>query len=270
MAADPSQLEAALNAIVEPELGLALGELGVLRSVGQKRRRARIVLALPVAAWPAADALAGDIDRVARGPGGRRRRHRRHRDDRRGAGSAPPPPARRHARGDGRSWGRRRGGARSRCPRPRRKRPRGRAAAGVPPARVQDPRHRCLVRQGRSGQVDGDGQPGHRTGAGRVRGRAARCGRVRLLGAQDARHRSRPGHPRRHRGPDGRARRALPLHGLLRAGRPAGDLARPHAAQGDPAVPHRRLLGTPRLRAHRHAPRHRRRGVDAGGGHAPR
>jgi ATP-binding protein involved in chromosome partitioning len=66
MAADPSQLEAALNAIVEPELGLALGELGVLRSVGQKRRRARIVLALPVAAWPAADALAGEIDRVAR------------------------------------------------------------------------------------------------------------------------------------------------------------------------------------------------------------
>jgi ATP-binding protein involved in chromosome partitioning len=65
MAGDRSQLETALNAIVEPELGLALGELGLLRSVGQKRRRARIELALPVAAWPGADELADEVHRVA-------------------------------------------------------------------------------------------------------------------------------------------------------------------------------------------------------------
>jgi ATP-binding protein involved in chromosome partitioning len=66
MAGDPSQLEAALNAIVEPELGLALGELGVLRSLRQKRRRVRIEVALPVAAWPGGVELADEIHRVAR------------------------------------------------------------------------------------------------------------------------------------------------------------------------------------------------------------
>jgi ATP-binding protein involved in chromosome partitioning len=65
MAGDQSQLEAVLNAVVEPELGLELGELGVLRAVTQKRRRARIELALPVAAWPGADELAAEIHRVA-------------------------------------------------------------------------------------------------------------------------------------------------------------------------------------------------------------
>jgi len=65
MAGDQAQLEAALNAIVEPELGLALGELGVLRVVKQKRRTARIEVALPVTAWPGADELAAEIHRVA-------------------------------------------------------------------------------------------------------------------------------------------------------------------------------------------------------------
>jgi len=65
MAGDQSQLEAALNALVEPELGLALGELGVLRVVKQKRRTARIEVALPVTAWPGADELAAEIHRVA-------------------------------------------------------------------------------------------------------------------------------------------------------------------------------------------------------------
>jgi ATP-binding protein involved in chromosome partitioning len=42
-----------------------LGELGLLRGVKQRRRRARIELALPVAAWPGADALADEIHGVA-------------------------------------------------------------------------------------------------------------------------------------------------------------------------------------------------------------
>ena len=65
MASDQAQLEATLGAVVDPELGLPLGELGLLRSVRQKRRRARIELALPVAAWPGAEALADEVHRVA-------------------------------------------------------------------------------------------------------------------------------------------------------------------------------------------------------------
>ena len=65
MAGDQAQLETALNAIVEPELGLALGELGMVRGVVRKRRRARIELALPVEAWPRAEELAGTVHRVA-------------------------------------------------------------------------------------------------------------------------------------------------------------------------------------------------------------
>ncbi len=66
MAIDQSQLTTALNAIVEPELGLPLGSLGLLREVKVRRRRARIELALPVAAWPGSDELADEVHRVAR------------------------------------------------------------------------------------------------------------------------------------------------------------------------------------------------------------
>jgi ATP-binding protein involved in chromosome partitioning len=65
MAADQSELEAALGAIVDPELNLTLGELGLVRSVRPKRRRALLEVALPVAAWPSTDELAEEIHRVA-------------------------------------------------------------------------------------------------------------------------------------------------------------------------------------------------------------
>jgi ATP-binding protein involved in chromosome partitioning len=64
-AADQSELEAALGAVIDPELNLTLGELGLVRSVRPKRRRAFLEVALPVAAWPSADALADEIHRVA-------------------------------------------------------------------------------------------------------------------------------------------------------------------------------------------------------------
>ena len=64
-AADRSELDVALGAIVDPELGLTLGELGLVRSVRPKRRRALLEVWLPVAAWPSADALAEEIHRVA-------------------------------------------------------------------------------------------------------------------------------------------------------------------------------------------------------------
>ena len=65
MGIDQPQLEASLGAIVEPELGLPLGSTGMLREVKARRRRARIELALPVAAWPGSDELADEVHRVA-------------------------------------------------------------------------------------------------------------------------------------------------------------------------------------------------------------
>jgi ATP-binding protein involved in chromosome partitioning len=65
MAPDQSQLEAALSAVVDPELGLTLGDLGLLRSVRPRRRRVVIEVALPVAAWPGTDELAEEIHRAA-------------------------------------------------------------------------------------------------------------------------------------------------------------------------------------------------------------
>jgi ATP-binding protein involved in chromosome partitioning len=65
MAVDQSELEVALKAIVEPELGLPLGDIGFLREVRSRRRRVRIELALPVAAWPGSDELADEVHRVA-------------------------------------------------------------------------------------------------------------------------------------------------------------------------------------------------------------
>jgi ATP-binding protein involved in chromosome partitioning len=67
MAADQSQLEAALHAVVDPELNLTLGELGLVRSVRPRRRRAVLEVALPVAAWPGMEQLADDIHRAALG-----------------------------------------------------------------------------------------------------------------------------------------------------------------------------------------------------------
>jgi ATP-binding protein involved in chromosome partitioning len=65
MAIDQSELEAALDAIIEPELELTLGTIGMLREVKVRRRRVRIELALPVAAWPGSDELADEVHRVA-------------------------------------------------------------------------------------------------------------------------------------------------------------------------------------------------------------
>jgi ATP-binding protein involved in chromosome partitioning len=65
MAADQSQLEAALSAVREPEIGLTLGDLGLVRSVRVRRRRVHIEVALPVAAWPGTEELAEEIHRAA-------------------------------------------------------------------------------------------------------------------------------------------------------------------------------------------------------------
>jgi len=65
MAPDQSQLEVALSAVEDPELGLTLGDLGLLRSVRPRRRRVLVEVALPVAAWPGTDELAEGIHQAA-------------------------------------------------------------------------------------------------------------------------------------------------------------------------------------------------------------
>ena len=65
MGIDQPELDAALAAIVEPELGIPLGGTGMLREIKSRRRRVRIELALPVAAWPGSDELADEVHRVA-------------------------------------------------------------------------------------------------------------------------------------------------------------------------------------------------------------
>jgi ATP-binding protein involved in chromosome partitioning len=65
MAADQSHLEAALGAVVEPEFGRTLGELGLLRSVRPRRRRVQVEVALPVSAWPGIEELAESVHGAA-------------------------------------------------------------------------------------------------------------------------------------------------------------------------------------------------------------
>ena len=66
MAADQSQLEAAIGAVRDSEIGLTIGDLGLVRSVRPRRRRVHIEVALPVAAWPGTEELAEGIHRGRR------------------------------------------------------------------------------------------------------------------------------------------------------------------------------------------------------------
>ncbi|HUZ11061.1 MAG TPA: Mrp/NBP35 family ATP-binding protein [Acidimicrobiales bacterium] len=52
MASKHVPLEQVLAGVVEPELGLPLGAIGMIRGVGVRRHKASVVLALPTAAWP--------------------------------------------------------------------------------------------------------------------------------------------------------------------------------------------------------------------------
>ncbi len=65
----PIKLEAALLAVEDPELGLPLGDLGLLRRCGPAGAGCSIEVALPVAAWPGTDELAEAIHRAARSVG---------------------------------------------------------------------------------------------------------------------------------------------------------------------------------------------------------
>jgi ATP-binding protein involved in chromosome partitioning len=63
MSIDESQVAAAVDAVVDPELRRSLGELGMVGAVRVKRKRVTVELALPVAHYPQVDEL---VDRVRR------------------------------------------------------------------------------------------------------------------------------------------------------------------------------------------------------------
>ncbi|MGO9457017.1 MAG: Mrp/NBP35 family ATP-binding protein [Acidimicrobiales bacterium] len=65
MASDQARLEQVVGAVVDPELGLPLSEAGMVRAVRVRRRRAGVVLALPVAAWPGAEDLRRLVEAAA-------------------------------------------------------------------------------------------------------------------------------------------------------------------------------------------------------------
>ncbi len=65
MGAEDAALEAALGAVIDPELGLGLGELGMLGAVRLRRHRATVALALPLADWPGSDELTERIRQAA-------------------------------------------------------------------------------------------------------------------------------------------------------------------------------------------------------------
>ena len=65
MAQEQERLEAALGAVEDPELGLTLAQLGLVRGVRRRRRRFLVEVGLPVAAWPGRDELAERIHRRA-------------------------------------------------------------------------------------------------------------------------------------------------------------------------------------------------------------
>jgi len=57
MGVDEKALERAVAAVVDRELDLPLGEVGMVRSAGVRRQRAEIVLAVPSSPWPGEDEL---------------------------------------------------------------------------------------------------------------------------------------------------------------------------------------------------------------------
>ena len=65
MAVDERALERAVAAVIDRELDLPLGEIGMVRSAGVRRQRAEVVLVAPVSPWPGEDDLRRRVAQVA-------------------------------------------------------------------------------------------------------------------------------------------------------------------------------------------------------------
>jgi ATP-binding protein involved in chromosome partitioning len=64
MAPDRSGLDRLAAQVIDPELDLPLGELGLVRAVRTKRRQASVELAVPLADWPSLDELVARVRAV--------------------------------------------------------------------------------------------------------------------------------------------------------------------------------------------------------------
>ena len=64
VAPSETEVRAAIEAVVDPDLGRAIGELGMIRSLRMQRRSTTVVLAFPVARWPATAAVANAVGEV--------------------------------------------------------------------------------------------------------------------------------------------------------------------------------------------------------------
>jgi len=69
MGRDARQIEAAVRAVVDPELDLPIGEAGMVRAVREQRGRAEVTLAYPVGGWPGREALEQAVREAAQGSG---------------------------------------------------------------------------------------------------------------------------------------------------------------------------------------------------------
>ncbi len=69
MGVDPSETEQIIANIVDPELGLAIGQVGIVNSIKVKRHHLLVKLSSPIAAWPSKEAIEEQIRAVASGLG---------------------------------------------------------------------------------------------------------------------------------------------------------------------------------------------------------
>jgi ATP-binding protein involved in chromosome partitioning len=70
MSAEQAVVEAAVGAVREPELDLALSELGMVRAVRTRRHRCAVVLGFPTAAWPSGNEVLEAVRAAALGVDG--------------------------------------------------------------------------------------------------------------------------------------------------------------------------------------------------------
>jgi ATP-binding protein involved in chromosome partitioning len=62
--AEQRQIEAAVNAVVDPEIDLSLGDAGAVRAVTVRRRRVAVRIAVPIAEWPSDAELRARVQRA--------------------------------------------------------------------------------------------------------------------------------------------------------------------------------------------------------------
>jgi ATP-binding protein involved in chromosome partitioning len=75
VAASEAEVRAAVAAVHDPDLRRAIGELGVIRSIDVKRRSTTVVLAMPVAKWPAAASVTAAVTSVVEAMAGAGQAH---------------------------------------------------------------------------------------------------------------------------------------------------------------------------------------------------